>query len=853
MEAKLAPSANLLALPEGTELVGDYRIKRVLGAGGFGITYLADETALSRLVTIKEYFPAEFAARKKTSAAPRSREVADDYKWGLDRFIEEAQTLARFDHPNIVRVHRYFRANNTAYMVLHFEQGGSFKAWLKGLKRAPRQAELDRMIAPMLDALEIIHNANYLHRDIAPDNIMVRKDGSPVLIDFGSARGSIASHSRTISALVKPGYSPYEQYATNAAKQGPWTDIYALGATLYHAITGKRPPDAPSRVVSDDYLPAHEAALGSYRSTFLDAIDKALRIEVTERPQRIAEWRGALLAPEPARKPRSSRLGLRDPIAKTLDRIKNSKVPRAGAGLAANLAANITARLATGFDSRARRTGEAAPDPTGLVPAPPDAPQPKGQLLDFIEGLKKHRPLALPAKLRTALSPARPEADAQTKTQSSRAPARIATLAQRLPPEPASGLGFGPAPPVLQRVPAEPAAAAKPAPAAKELARRAAEPARTEGATEPTLEPAPAAAQPRRRAGGRTPVRRWGSAAFKLAAAVAVASMAVAYQEATLRPASRGPAAASSSVEMTAIGRMQVLSGHQGPVIAVAGADEDRWIVSAGADATLRLWSGTSGSLVRTIALSEGAVTAFAVAERRALVGHGNGAVVLWDLELGERIATVRHGSDAITSLAFFGDGFLAARQDGSVALFEDGAQATEPAALLDGEDGGGPLVAAAHSRGLFVSSGLDRTVRLWRAPGPQLARTYRRLTDDITAIGIAPDGGYVAGGSSDGIVRVWLSSAWKSVPSRSVQVFRAHDGRVTAAALSAAGMLATAGEDGSVKLWTLHPARVMRAAAGGRVRTLSFTRDGRRLFAGGEDGSIRVWTLAQPATAGAI
>ena len=205
MQPKPASQSNLLALPDGTMLVGDFKLQRVLGAGGFGITYLADEMALARLVTIKEYFPADFAARRATNASPRSQEVAGDYQWGLDRFIEEAQTLARFDHPNVVRVHRYFRANNTAYMVLHFEEGGSFKSWLRGLKRAPRQAELDTMVAPLLDALEIIHKANFLHRDIAPDNIMVRRDGSPVLIDFGSARGQIASHSRTVSALVKPG------------------------------------------------------------------------------------------------------------------------------------------------------------------------------------------------------------------------------------------------------------------------------------------------------------------------------------------------------------------------------------------------------------------------------------------------------------------------------------------------------------------------------------------------------------------------------------------------------------------------------------------------------------------------
>ena len=326
MQPNPVSNSNLLALPDGTELVGDYRIKRVLGAGGFGITYLADETALARLVTIKEYFPAEFAARRATSdASPRSQDCAEDYKWGLERFIEEAQTLARFVHPNIVRVYRYFRANNTGYMVLHFEEGGSFKAWLKGLKRAPRQPELDKILTPLLEALETVHAGDFLHRDIAPDNIIIRKDGSPVLIDFGSARGEIASHSKTVSALVKPGYSPYEQYATTSRQQGPWTDIYALGATLYHAVTGKRPPDAPSRMVNDEYVPARAAALSSYRLGFLAAIDKALKLEVGERPQSIAEWREQLLAPEPKRE--RGRLSL----SRALDRLRTVDPARSAA------------------------------------------------------------------------------------------------------------------------------------------------------------------------------------------------------------------------------------------------------------------------------------------------------------------------------------------------------------------------------------------------------------------------------------------------------------------------------------------------------------------------------------------
>jgi serine/threonine protein kinase len=807
MEAKLAPSANLLALPDGTELVGDYRIKRVLGTGGFGITYLADEAALGRLVTIKEYFPAGFAARRDRSAAPRSHSVADDYQWGLDRFIEEAQTLARFDHPNIVRVHRYFRANNTGYMVLHFEEGGSFRAWLKGLTRPPEQAELDRMIAPLLDALEIIHNADFLHRDIAPDNIMVRKDGSPVLIDFGSARGAIASHSRTVSALVKPGYSPYEQYATNGANQGPWTDIYALGATLYHAITGKRPPDAPSRVVKDEYVPARRAALGTYRGSFLDAIDRALEIEVGERPQRIAAWRTALLAPGPMRKP--DRLGLRRPITRTLERLRGAEAPATGAvSSAAPPVPNVAA----------------ASMPASLVPAPPDAPQAKGQLLDFIEGLKRHRPPA--AAARANQKAAEPTASVRVAS----APVRAGSLAARLPPEPPFGLRDDAAPP----------ASAPEQDTASTTTQRSVTPL-----------PAPARARSRART-ARGPLRRWSTGLFRVVAAVGVVSLAVAYQENVLRPATRvSGAAPDEAATTTSTASTLQFVAHQGPVVAVAGADEDRWIVSAGGDATVRLWNSASGALERTIELSEGAVTAFAVEEHRALVGHKSGTIVLWDLKSSQRLATIQHGSDAITSLAFVGGGFVAARRDGSVALFNAAGRA-EPAALLDSEDGGGPLVAAAHTRSVFVASGLNRTVALWRAPGPHLARTYRRLTDDITAIDLARDASYAAGGSSDGVVRVWASPALRGVRAHALQTFKAHDGRVTAIALGPQGLLASAGADGSVKIWSLQPLRIVRALDGGQVRTLRFSLDGRKLFAGVEDGLVRVWSLPLPPATGA-
>ena len=806
MPATPAPIENLLALPDGTELVGDYRIKRVLGAGGFGITYLADEKALARLVTIKEYFPADFAARRATNASPRSQEVAGDYQWGLDRFIEEAQTLARFDHPNVVRVHRYFRANNTAYMVLHFEEGGSFKSWLRGLKRAPRQAELDNMVAPLLDALEIIHKANFLHRDIAPDNIMVRRDGSPVLIDFGSARGQIASHSRTVSALVKPGYSPYEQYATTTSSQGPWTDIYALGATLYHAITGKRPPDAPSRVLSDEYVAAGEAALSSYRSGFLGAIDKALRLEVGERPQSIAEWRGELLAPEPKRAP--GRLGLRLPIARTLGRLSSAVAPALAKG-ASPAPPEATAALT-----------EQSPS---LIPAPPDAPQPKGQLLDFIDALKKHRPpLLTPKKKNQAAvkTPRAPDATPSDPRQPAVAQADSDLqfgLGNKPPPEPA---------PPPASAPSLPKKSTPPPRRAPRVLQRAAAKRRT---------------RPRPRRVWRMPSRRWRAAIFKVGVAVAIASLAVFYQESAPRTQARGAGMVAS--QTADLAQTMQLTGHKGLVVAAASSDQGRWIVSAGTDATIRVWNAGSGALVRTIELDEGVPTALAVGNRRALAGHKGGAIVLWDLEKAEKIGTFQLGTTAaVASLAFTADAneFAAASQDGSVALF-DTRTPSAPAMLLDGRDGTGVIVAASQGRGFVASAGADRTVRLWRTETESLTRTYRIPTGEIAALDISSDGRYIAAATTDGSIRVWSNSS-----SRAIRTFKAHQSRAVAIAFGPDRLLATTSDDGKVKVWNLRAGRVVRSLSGGTgpLRTLSFTPDGRRVIGAGQDGVIRVWSL---------
>jgi serine/threonine protein kinase/Tfp pilus assembly protein PilF len=285
-------------LPPGFKLER-YRIVKHLAAGGFGITYLAEHSGLAKQYAIKEHFPREFASRDGTSVRPNTADT-NIYQWALLRFAEEAKKLAKFKHPAIVNVADVFEANGTAYMVMEFEPGTTMTRWLEALGRPPTQVELDRIAAPLLDALELMHRENFLHRDIAPDNIMIRPDGSPCLIDFGAARQSVGQQSKTLTAIIKAGYSPAEQYDTEGTqRQGPWSDIYALAATFYRAVCGARPPESPGRLLEDNMKLAVQRAASGYRREFLEAIDAALAVVPKSRPQSVAEWRPKLFAGAP--------------------------------------------------------------------------------------------------------------------------------------------------------------------------------------------------------------------------------------------------------------------------------------------------------------------------------------------------------------------------------------------------------------------------------------------------------------------------------------------------------------------------------------------------------------------------
>ncbi|MDE0702564.1 MAG: serine/threonine-protein kinase [Rhodospirillaceae bacterium] len=316
------PFTHLGALTPGTRL-GEFEFRHVLGHGGFGVTYLGWDTVLQSFVAIKEYMPAQIAVRgSDLTVLPKSRDDEQDYRWGLDRFLDEARMLARFDHPGIVRVRRFFEAHGTAYIVMEHLEGHTLSAVYQS-ENVLDEARLRAILTPILDALEQVHAADFLHRDIKPGNIMFRADGMPALIDFGAARTSVALRSQTVTAIVTPGYSPIEQYSTSRAiKQGPPTDIYSVGAVLYRGITGTVPDDATARIVDDGLVPTGQAKVGKYGKSFTDAVDWALQLRSEDRPQSVAEWRGRLETGAARRRPAASVPSADKPAAPARQRSK---------------------------------------------------------------------------------------------------------------------------------------------------------------------------------------------------------------------------------------------------------------------------------------------------------------------------------------------------------------------------------------------------------------------------------------------------------------------------------------------------------------------------------------------------
>ncbi|MBP6733691.1 MAG: DUF1566 domain-containing protein [Chromatiaceae bacterium] len=388
------------ALALGTLLDGRYRIGRVLGHGGFGITYLAWDDNLHLRLAIKEYLPRDCVSRGPdgVSLAVYSGPAGDQFTYGLDRFLEEARTLAHFDqHPGIVTVKNFFRAHGTGYCVMDYVAGITLRQYLEqqpGGRISVNDAL--KLLTPVMDALRAVHKEGLLHRDLAPDNIYLTQDGRIKLLDFGAARFAASEHSKSLSIILKPGYAPEEQYRARG-KQGPWTDVYGLAATFYRAITGQVPPESLDRLDNDDLVPPSRLGIAitpGQEATLL----QALAVKAGQRWQSMAElqqaWRNVdVAAPQPSGEPRgpdrseaavstkakpvngpSAQGGAAKPLASDMPPIKKSKT-----GLVLAVIGVLVILAVVGVVEFGGQEGSRTPALTTSTPAPSPSLAPTGE------------------------------------------------------------------------------------------------------------------------------------------------------------------------------------------------------------------------------------------------------------------------------------------------------------------------------------------------------------------------------------------------------------------------------------------------------------------------------------------
>ncbi len=295
-----------LALDPETLLNDQFRVGRVLGVGGFGVTYLAFDEVLEIVVAVKEYLPNDIAVRKSdgdTVQPYTSTGDNQDFEFGLKRFLQEARTLAKFEnHPNIVRVRTFFEANGTGYLVMNFYEGCTLAEYLEARNGFLPEQEALLVMEQVTEGLSAVHGQNVLHRDIDPNNVYLANNGTVVLLDFGAARTAVGERTQSMSVVLKRGYAPHEQYHSHG-DQGPWTDVYACSATLYRSLTGYKPPEAAARILDDD-LVAPKELVPSLSDATNEAILEGLAVRPDDRPQTMDDFARRLPAPPSETEPK---------------------------------------------------------------------------------------------------------------------------------------------------------------------------------------------------------------------------------------------------------------------------------------------------------------------------------------------------------------------------------------------------------------------------------------------------------------------------------------------------------------------------------------------------------------------
>jgi serine/threonine protein kinase len=702
------------ALKPGS-MLAEYTIESVLGHGGFSVTYLAHDNALGAHVAIKEYLPQEIAARDGRTAfvIPRaSKDAIRQYHWGLKNFVKEARALARFKHANIVRVLRFIEANGTAYTVMEYEQGQTLAAYLKEKGQRLDESSLLRIVMPILNGLHAVHAVGLLHLDIKPENIYLRRrDGSPMLIDFGSTRHAMTENQPSGRVALTHGYAPVEQYP-DKGKLGPWSDVYALGATMYRCVTGKRPDDALDRYraildyKTDPLKPAARAAAGRYQPVLLESIDWAMQVHAQDRPQTPREFQDYLLGrtkrpraanpvPVVAPAPRGGMRRFGQRVAQGLARATRSVIVLvllAGCGVGGWLAWPKIAGFWPTLYHYATAVEVRRPTPP---PGPAARPaHSERRHVTAAAPVEKKRPPREPTSeatpIPTALRAVLPgHADWIQAIAFAPRDHRLASASNDNTIRLWDVDSESPLAVLKQEYPAN---AISFSPDGRTLAS-----AGTEGA-----------------------VYLWDVANSKSVGrfdTLGYALFSVAYA-----PDGRTLAAAGKDrsiyVWNLLDGARRVLDGTDGAINALVFRPNGNTLVSAGADRMIRIWDLEKNVEIASLAGHKDPILALALsADGRWLAsGDAGDTIRLWDMQTLTHVRTLTDASQAVLSLAFAPDGswLVAGSADGTVYLFD--VKSGRLVQTLKGHEDYVQSVAVSRDGSLLASAGRDHTVRIWQA-----------------------------------------------------------------------------------------------------------------------------------------
>jgi serine/threonine protein kinase len=724
----VAPTNN--ALPVNSRLE-EYVIQSVLGVGGFGITYLARDTRLGSLVAIKEYFPHAYAQRDRTNTIRPNTSGdtgdADNYRWGLQEFLKEARALAQFKHTHIVRVLRFLEANGTAYMAMEYEEGESLAGFLARHGGFLSEPLLLNVFLPVLNGLQAVHDAGLLHLDIKPDNIYLRRNGAPMLIDFGSARQR-SNANRSQKVALTPGYAALEQYPGNG-DLGPAADVYSMGATLYRCITGQEPVDARERVNGlkklhlDPLVPATRFERPVYSRHIRACVDAALQLKAADRPASALALQNGLMGKKLS--------------AAAVPPKSNASLFSSGQGFIG---------LFSGEQGQRRR----------IIPRGP-----LERLLVFAVFIA----VLLLVSIRSMQAFGYLAEDEEYAYLDRFLSAAVGTgkQAQRFLEENVLGIKRPPdyTPP--------PASLARAAPLPRPAEEKPVPVFATGKSLVGTINlPAPAVSLAYLRDGallavalddGSIQLRNAASGALlrSYVAALGVPGVVAASSDGRRLAFS----AENDSIQIWDVEKnifLGELSGHVDAIIALSFSPDGKRLASVSRDQTALLWDVDSGQVLQDLSkpANEPLALAFAPDSGRLAVADSAGGIRYWESGKLQEIAYVPTRDQPVTALAYSPDGkwFALGGEQGFLSLWNVSGQRADRL-LPDAPDNVHALVFSPDSKWLIVA-GSDQTLQLWEVETAQRASGYEDANHQTYALALTADGQHLAAAGADGKLTLW-------------------------------------------------------------------------------------------------